>query len=48
MSKILHEYVFDMQLFIKSEFGCIENQYFQLNIKGLDGKITNFIGEMSY
>ena len=34
MSKILHEHVFDMQLFKKSEYGWIEKQYLQLNIKG--------------
>ena len=33
MSKILHEYVFDMQRFKMSEFGWIEKQYLQLNIK---------------
>ena len=32
MSKMLHEYVFDMQLFKSSEFGWVENQYLQLNI----------------
>ena len=32
MSKMLHEYFFDMQLFKNSEFGWIENQYLQLNI----------------
>ena len=31
---MLHEYVFDMQLFEKSEFGWVEKQYLQLNIKG--------------
>ena len=34
MSKMLHEYVFDMQLFKKLEFGWVEKQYLQLNIKG--------------
>ena len=34
MSKMLHEYVFDMQLFKKSELGWVEKQYLQLNIKG--------------
>ena len=34
MSKILHEYVFDMQLLKRSEFGRVEKQYLQLNIKG--------------
>ena len=34
MSKMLHEYFFDMQLFKKSEFGWVENQYLQLNITG--------------
>ena len=34
ISKMLHEYVFDMQLFKKSEFGWVEKQYLQLNIKG--------------
>ena len=34
VSKILHEYVFDMQLFKKSEFEWVEKQYLQLNIKG--------------
>ena len=34
MSKMLHEYVFDLQLFKKSEFGWVEKQYHQLNIKG--------------
>ena len=29
MSKILHEYVFDMQLFKKSEFGLVEKHYIQ-------------------
>ena len=33
-SMILHEYVFDIQLFKKSEFGWVEKQYLQLNIKG--------------
>ena len=33
MSKMLHEYDFDMQLFKKSEFGWVEKQYLQLNIK---------------
>ena len=34
MSNILHECVFDIQLFKKSEFGWVEKQYLQLNIKG--------------
>ena len=34
MSKMLHEYFFDMQLFKSSEFGWVENQYLQLNIYG--------------
>ena len=34
MSKMLHGYVFDMQLFKKSEFGWVKKQYPQLNIKG--------------
>ena len=34
MSKMLHEDFFDMQLFKNSEFGRVENQYFQLNIYG--------------
>ena len=34
MAKMLHEYVFDMQLFKKSEFGWVGKQYLQLNIKG--------------
>ena len=34
MSKMLHEYVFDMQLFKKSEFGKVAKQYLQLNSKG--------------
>ena len=34
MSKMLHEYVFDIQLFKKSKFGWVEKQYLQLNIKG--------------
>ena len=34
MSKMLHEYFFDMQLFKNSEFGWVENQYLQLNIYG--------------
>ena len=34
MSKMLHGYVFDMQFFKESEFGWVEQQYFQLNIKG--------------
>ena len=34
MSKMLHEYFFDMQLFKNSEFGLVENQYLQLNING--------------
>ena len=33
VSKILHAYVFDMQLFKKSEFGRVEKQYLQLYIK---------------
>ena len=31
---MLHEYVFDMQLFKKSEFGWVEKQYLHLIIKG--------------
>ena len=47
MSKILQEYVFDMQLFKKSEFGWVEKQDLQLNILGVmhavfDGKTTHF------
>ena len=34
MSKMLHEYFFDMQLFKNSKFGWFENQYLQLNING--------------
>ena len=34
MSKMLHEYVLDIQLLKKSEFGWVEKQYLQLNIKG--------------
>ena len=34
MSKIPHEHFFDMQHFRKSEFGFVEKQYLQLNIKG--------------
>ena len=34
MSKMLHKGFFDMQLFKNSEFGWVENQYFQLNING--------------
>ena len=34
MSKMLHEDIFDMQLFKNSEFGWVESQYFQLNING--------------
>ena len=34
MSKMLHEYFFDMQLSKNSELGCVENQYLQLNING--------------
>ena len=34
MSKMLHEYFFDMQLFKNSEFGWVENHYLQLNING--------------
>ena len=54
MSKILHDYVFDMQLFKKSKFGWVENKYLQLNIKGCCmlclmeyQPIFNFLGEMS-
>ena len=48
MSKMLHEYVFDMKLFKKSDFGWVEKQYLQLNIKGcymlfLKEKTTHFI-----
>ena len=32
MSKMMHEYFFDMQLFKNSEFGWVENHYLQLNI----------------
>ena len=32
VSKMLHEYFLDMQLFENSEFGSVENQYLQLNI----------------
>ena len=57
ISKMLHVYVFDMQLFKKPEFGWVEKQYLQLNIKGccmlwlhavFEGKTTHFIGEISY
>ena len=34
MSKMLHEYFFDMQLFKSSEFGWVKNQNLQLNING--------------
>ena len=34
MLKMLHEYVFDMQLLKKSDFGWVEKQCLQLNIKG--------------
>ena len=34
MSKMLHKYFFDMQLFKSSEFGWVQNQYLQLNING--------------
>ena len=34
MSKILREYDFDVQLLKKSEFGWVEKQCQQLNIKG--------------
>ena len=34
MSKMLHEYFFDMQLLKNSEFEWVENQYLQLNING--------------
>ena len=34
MSKMMHDYFFDMQLFKNSEFGWVENQYLQLNING--------------
>ena len=34
MSKMMHEYFFDMQLFKTSEFGWVENQYLELNING--------------
>ena len=34
MSKLLHECVYDMQLFKKSGFGWVEMQYIQLNMKG--------------
>ena len=55
MSKILHEYVFDiMQLLKKSGFGWVEKQYLQLNIKGycmlclMKKKTKHFIGQMRY
>ena len=51
MSMMLHEYFFDMQLFKNSEFGWVENQYFQLNIYVCcmkERKTTHFIGDMSY
>ena len=49
MSKMLHEYFFDMQLFKNSEFGRVENQYLQFNINAVfERKSTHFIGEMSY
>ena len=52
MSKMLHEYFFDMQLCKNSELGWVENQYLQLNINGccmlFERKTTHFIGEMSY
>ena len=53
MSQMLLEYVFDMQLFKKSEFGSVEKQYLQLNNKGccmlcLKENTTHFIGELSY
>ena len=34
MSKMLHEYFFDMQLLKNSEFGWVEIQYLQLNSYG--------------
>ena len=34
MSKILHEYLFDMQLFKNSGVGWVEKQYLQFNIEG--------------
>ena len=35
MSKMLHEYFFDMQLFKNSEFGWVKtSKYLQLNING--------------
>ena len=34
MSKIVHEHVFDMQLFKKSEIGWVVKQHLQFNIKG--------------
>ena len=48
MSKMLHEYFFDMQLFKNSEFGCVENQYLQLKINGCCMLCLKEIGEMSY
>ena len=50
MSKMLHEYFFDMQLFKNSEFGWVENQYLQLSMGAVavfERKTTHFIGEMS-
>ena len=48
MSKTVHQYVFDMQVFKKSEFGWVEKQYMypKLNIEGVlhavfDGKTTH-------
>ena len=32
MSKMLHEYFLDMQLFKNSEFGWVETQYLQFSI----------------
>ena len=53
MSKIWHEYVFDMQPFKKSEVGWVEKQHLQLKIKEccmlcLMEKTTHFIEKMSY
>ena len=36
MSKMLHEYFFDMQLFKNSELGWVENHHLQLNILQLN------------
>ena len=34
MSKMMHEFFFDLQLFKNSEFRWVENQYLKLNING--------------